>query len=150
MVVVDVVVLVKYAQGLIPFSSYYEHVFALSAEKRSKLLMDFSEMLLSLGVDSGDWKEYLRENLVKPGEDLEIRHDSPIGAVVNDLVSGVEANRTKYLHALLSLFSIAYLKKYSKHKGDPSKFWYWNFDDNSNIEKLRARVMEPVYLSTFP
>ncbi|MBN8684311.1 MAG: hypothetical protein J0L99_16810 [Chitinophagales bacterium] len=47
-----------------------------------------------------------------------------------------EAESDKALLLLLSLFKIAYQRRYLLEKNDPNKWWYWDLSDSANLEKL--------------
>lgn len=107
-------------------------------------------MIFNLGLSQNDVEKYIKETNLSDAQDVvSVARDTPAEILINKLVSGIETNREGFLHAILGLFTIAYLRKYSKSKGDPEKFWYWDFKNYSNTEKLSWRAWETVDLSKF-
>ena len=49
-----------------------------------------------------------------------------------------ENEREKSLILLLSLFRIAYNRRFEAEKNNPGKWWYWDLSDQSVIENIKA------------
>ena len=45
-----------------------------------------------------------------------------------------ENERTKSIKLLLSLFKVAYYRRYTQEKNNPNKWWYWDLSDPNNVE----------------
>ena len=43
----------------------------------------------------------------------------------------------KVFRLIIYLFKEGYCRKYSKEKGDPNKWWYWDLSKNENLEKIK-------------
>jgi hypothetical protein len=148
--VLKVVVLAKYAQGLIPFQGFYDLIFSLDLAKRNVFFEDLSGMIFNLGLSQNDVEKYIKETDLREAEDVaSVVRDTPVETLVGKLVAGVETNRNGFLQAILGLFTIAYLRRYSKFKDDPAKFWYWDFKNYSNTERISPRAWQTVDLSQF-
>jgi hypothetical protein len=148
--VLKVVILAKYAQGLIPFQGCYDLIFSLNPSKRNLFFGDLERMIFNLGLSQNDVEKYVKEPGLSDAQDVvSVARDAPAEILVKKLVSGIETNRKEFLHAILGLFTMAYLRRYSRYKGDPAKFWYWDFKNYSNTEKLNSRVWETIDLSKF-
>jgi len=53
------------------------------------------------------------------------------------LISKLPENELdKVLTLFLSLFRIAYLRRYSQEKGNPEKWWYWDLSDEDTVQKI--------------
>lgn len=46
---------------------------------------------------------------------------------------------SKALHLLLSVFKIAYKRRYILEKNNPDKWWYWDLSDDRKIHQLIAK-----------
>lgn len=47
-----------------------------------------------------------------------------------------EYELNKVFRLLLSLFRIAYLRRYELEKGHPEKWWYWDLSDQKTVERI--------------
>ncbi|WP_426295892.1 DUF5958 family protein [Dyadobacter endophyticus] len=56
---------------------------------------------------------------------------------LNCIIELPENELTKAYTLLLSLFRIAYGRRYDVEKGHPGKWWYWNLSDEDNIEAIK-------------
>ena len=45
----------------------------------------------------------------------------------------------KVLTLLLSLFSIAYKRRFEAEKNNPDKWWYWDLSDKNKVDQLRKQ-----------
>lgn len=43
----------------------------------------------------------------------------------------------KTLALLMSLFKIAYQRRFNEEKNNPDKWWYWDLSDRMNVERIR-------------
>lgn len=48
-----------------------------------------------------------------------------------------EGESVKSLILFLTLFRIAYMRRFTSEKNNPNKWWYWDLSDKNNICKLR-------------
>jgi hypothetical protein len=56
------------------------------------------------------------------------------------LVNLPENELTKVFVLLLSLFRIAYKRRFVVEKDNPDKWWYWDLSDETNISKIPQNV----------
>lgn len=47
-----------------------------------------------------------------------------------------EDELNKVLRLFLSIFKIAYLRRYEEEKDGTYKWWYWDLSDKKNIDKI--------------
>ncbi|MDM1407269.1 DUF5958 family protein [Myroides sp. DF42-4-2] len=52
------------------------------------------------------------------------------------LINLPENERTKVFVLLLSLFKIAYMRRFVLEKNNPDKWWYWDLSDETNINRI--------------
>jgi len=52
------------------------------------------------------------------------------------LINLPENERTKVFVLLLSLFKIAYKRRFVLEKNNPDKWWYWDLSDETNINRI--------------
>lgn len=56
------------------------------------------------------------------------------------LIKLPEDEETKVFKLLISLFKIAYRRRFEAEKNNPNKWWYWDLSDKNNIEELNRIV----------
>lgn len=54
------------------------------------------------------------------------------------LIKLPDDEHTKVFKLLMSLFKIAYRRRFEAEKNNPDKWWYWDLSDKDNIEKLNG------------
>ena len=47
----------------------------------------------------------------------------------------------KVLILFLSIFKVAYLRRFEAEKNDPNKWWYWDLSDKNNVEAILQKNM---------
>ncbi|THD30157.1 DUF5958 family protein [uncultured Flavobacterium sp.] len=56
------------------------------------------------------------------------------------LINLPENELTKAFVLLLSLFKIAYKRRFAIEKDNPNKWWYWDLSDEANINRIQQNI----------
>ncbi len=131
----DEILVNKFGQGLVAIEQLTEEFRLLEMFKKKEFLNDFlylikqskpkKEDIEPAIIDSGLKSTFTPCVLLKKGV---ANHD------LEKLVNLPENELTKAFVLLLSLFKIAYKRRFTVEKNNPDKWWYWDLSDNEKVE----------------
>ena len=131
------VILVKYAQGAVVFNSFYSMLKSLKPPERKIFLLQIVELIEHFATDDSMAELAIKESglnnncsvclILKTGV-----NETQLKKIVEESESELEPS----FRLLLTLFSIGYQDGYNKHKNASNEFWYWDYSEIENVEKL--------------
>lgn len=133
----DLVILVKYGQGLIVFNSFFEYLKFFKSSERKAFLSEIVALTDNWHLDDS----YIDTAIEKS----ELNITSPACEILREGVDKQQLQRIAALpeneleasfKLLLTLFSLGYQREFGKNMNDSDKFWYWDYSDEQNIFKL--------------
>lgn len=129
------ILLNKFGQGLVRIQQLIEKFELLDALRKREFLKDF----LYLIIQSKPKKEDIQQAIVDSRLKLTFTPCVLLrkGVASHDLeklVNLPENELTKSFILLLSLFKIAYNRRFTLEKNNPDKWWYWDLSDDKRIK----------------
>jgi hypothetical protein len=132
----DVIILAKYAQGGVVFSQYYNYLKFMKPKERSVFLFQIGELIGHYALDDSVVR-LAAKPLGWPGDYL-ITNKGINQQVIQKLMLLPESELESTFKSLLTTFSICYHQGYQKHKNATDKFWYWDYTDETVVDRLDA------------
>lgn len=125
----------KFGQGLVAIEQLTEDFKLLDLLKKREFLNDFLYLIIQSKPKKEDIEPAIIDSGLKPTFTSCIllkkgiaNHD------LEKLVNLPENELIKVFVLLLSLFKIAYKRRFAVEKNNPDKWWYWDLSDNEKIE----------------
>lgn len=136
MELIDQISINQYAQGVVSIEQILDCYDTFSLKKKK----DYLEILIgyfilqSKPLDS-DIPLAIKESGLKPTYTPCVMLKKGVSPhILRNIIALPENESKKVLILLLSLFKIAYLRRFHNEKNDPNKWWYWDLSDEKNIE----------------
>lgn len=134
----DTIPINKYGQGIIGISPIISIFQCFRIEEKRDYLNEILSLILQSKPNNNDIDAALKESqlkatytpcvLIKKGVE---NHN------LKKIVNLPEAELEKALILLMSLFKIAYYRRFSEEKNNPGKWWYWDLSKEENINRVR-------------
>jgi hypothetical protein len=136
MKIMDLVSLVKYAQGAVVFNSLYAYLKFLKPSQRKIYLSQIVELTGHFFIDDSAADLAIRESgLSDTCTACLILKEGVYETQLQKIAELPESELESSFKLLLTLFSIGYQGGYQKHKNAPTKFWYWDYSEIENTYK---------------
>jgi hypothetical protein len=131
----DKILVNKFGQGLVAVEQLTEEFKLLEMSKKKEFLNEF----LYLIMQSKPKKEDIEPTILASGLKSTFTPCVLIkkGVANHDLEKLVNLPENELMKAfvlLLSLFKIAYKRRFAVEKNNPDKWWYWDLSDNEKVE----------------
>lgn len=131
------ILLNKYGQGLVnvqPLLSIFENIEV--ASKRC-FLNDMLFLIQQSKPDNKDVESAIIESGLKPTyTPCVLLKKGVSNHNLEKLIQLPKYELNKVFLLLLSLFKIAYKRRFAIEKNHPEKWWYWDLSDETNIDKI--------------
>jgi len=135
--IVEEIAVNKYGQNLISINDITDKFILKILNDKKEYLSEIVNLIqqskakdddISLAIKNSNLKStYTPCVLIKKGL---------ISNVFENMISLPENELQKVLILFLSLFKIAYERRYKSEKNNPNKWWYWDLSDEENIKKI--------------
>ncbi|WP_343555630.1 DUF5958 family protein [Sphingobacterium sp.] len=133
----DQVLVNQFGQGLIAIDQLTADFSLLEIMTKRKFLNELLFLIMQSKPEEGD----IEPAIIK--SDLKSTFTPCVllkrGAANHNLKKNVnlpEYELTKAFVLLLSLFKIAYERRFNDEKDNPHKWWYWDLSDHEKLEKI--------------
>ena len=133
----DEILVNKFAQGLVAIEQLTEDFSLLEVFQKKEFLNGFLYLIMQSKPKKEDIEPAMLDSGLKPTFTPCIllkkgvaNHD------LEKLVNLPENELTKVFVLLLSLFKIAYKRRFAVEKDNPDKWWYWDLSDNEKVEMI--------------
>jgi len=131
----DEILLNKYGQGLIGFNELQHDFFSLDLIEKRRYLSDLTNMIIQSKANNNDvMPAIIASGLKETFTPCVMLLRGVMLHNIEKIIDLPENELSKTHVLLLSLFKLAYKRRYEVEKNDPNKWWYWDLSDN---EKLR-------------
>lgn len=145
MIVRELVVLVKYAQELVNYSSFLDYVRILQPNKRDIFLREVIELIIKMQPQHYSLDDVIKmSNLDKESKSFVMLRVGIEKETLLQLATAPDEDLKETFKVLLSLFSLCYKPKFNQNRNATDKFWYWDFSEISNTLKLLSLKTEDV------
>jgi hypothetical protein len=137
MKVKELVILVKYGQGLVLFDSFVGYMEFLQPPRRQELLSEMVDLILKLNPRLGDIDSSIKiSRLHEDSTSCILLRQGLEREMLQQIICLPNGEFKDAFKLLLSLFTLVYKRKYALNKNDSGRFWYWDFSATSNILRL--------------
>jgi hypothetical protein len=127
----------KYGQGLINSEPLLLNFEGLEVASKRSFLNDMLFLLLqSKPTDSDIEPAILRSGLKPTYTPCVLLGKGVASHNLEKLIKLPENELNKVFLLLLSLFKVAYQRRFAIEKNHPDKWWYWDLSDEMNISKI--------------
>ena len=137
----DEILVNKFGQGLVAIEQLTEDFSLLEVFQKKEFLNGFLYLIMQSKPKKEDIEPAMLDSGLKPTFTPCIllkkgvaNHD------LEKLVNLPENELTKVFVLLLSLFKIAYKRRFAVEKDNPDKWWYWDLSDNEKLEMIMKRL----------
>jgi hypothetical protein len=134
----DEILVNKYGQGLISIEQLTESFHLLALSQKKLFLNDILYLIMQSKPKEEDIQLAIEESKLKPTYTPCILLKKGVANYnLQKLVELPEAEMEKVFALLISLFKIAYKRRFEMEKNNPNKWWYWDLSDNRKVEIIK-------------
>ena len=135
----DEILVNKYGQNLISIQELIDKFELLDLAPKKIFLNDIIYLIMQSKPNYGDIDLAIKESELKPTfTPCVLLQKGVANHHLKKIIELPDAELNKVFVLLLSLFKVAYIKRFDIEKGNPNKWWYWNLSDNKIIEAITA------------
>jgi len=134
----DEILVNKFGQGLVAIDQLTEEFSLLGVfQKKREFLNEFLYLIMQSKPKKEDIEPAILESGLKPTfTPCVLLKKGVANHDLEKLVNLPENELTKAFVLLLSLFKIAYQRRFAVEKDNPDKWWYWDLSDNEKVEMI--------------
>ena len=134
----------KYGQGLIPLIVLQEKFEAYSLCQKRSFLQEMSFLIIQSKPKEEDVDLAIKKEKLKSGYTPCVLLKKGISSYNLERVINLPENEMiKTFVLFMSIFKIAYSRRFKEEMNNINKWWYWDLSDKSNVE----RILEGYYNS---
>ena len=127
----------KYGQGLIPLSVLQEEFDAYSLYQKSSFLQEMSFLIIQSKPKEEDVDLAIKKEKLKSGYTPCVLLKKGISSYNLERVINLPENEMiKTFILFMSIFKIAYSRRFKEEMNNINKWWYWDLSDNGNVERI--------------
>ncbi|NDV80439.1 DUF5958 family protein [Bacteroides sp. 51] len=138
---IDELLINQYAQEVIAIELILKRFNELTLdEKREYLSLFIGYFIIQSKPFDSDIPKAIEESKLKPTYTPCIMIKKGVATHNLLTISKLpEDELNKVLRLFLSIFKIAYLRRYEEEKENTNKWWYWDLSDKNNVDKILNR-----------
>ncbi|MDQ0065127.1 DUF5958 family protein [Chryseobacterium lathyri] len=128
----------KYGQGIITIDLLVNLFNNLDIENKKNYLEEILHLILQSKPNNDDIEQAIEESKLRPTYTpcILLKKGGVATQNLKKLVSLPNNEQQKVLILLMSLFRIAYLRRFNKERNNPGKWWYWDLSQTENENKI--------------
>lgn len=127
----------KYGQGLIPLIVLQEKFEAYSLCQKRSFLQEMSFLIIQSKPKEEDVDLAIKKEKLKSGYTPCVLLKKGISSYNLERVINLPENEMiKTFVLFMSIFKIAYSRRFKEEMNNINKWWYWDLSDNSNVERI--------------
>ncbi|QLF49565.1 Uncharacterised protein [Capnocytophaga ochracea] len=127
----------KYGQGLIPLSVLQEEFDAYSLYQKRSFLQEMSFLIIQSKPKEEDVDLAIKKEKLKSGYTPCVLLKKGISSYNLERVINLPENEMiKTFILFMSIFKIAYSRRFKEEMNNINKWWYWDLSDNGNVERI--------------
>lgn len=127
----------KYGQGLIPLSVLQEEFDAYSLYQKRSFLQEMSFLIIQSKPKEEDVDLAIKKEKLKSGYTPCVLLKKGISSYNLERVINLPENEMiKTFILFMSIFKIAYSRRFKEEMNNINKWWYWDLSDNDNVERI--------------
>ncbi len=131
----------QYGQDLIAINSLKEIFNTMNLIEKRAFLKEFVYTFIqqSKALDN-DIHDAIKMSCLKPTYTPSVMIQRGIDAHNLEKIIALPENELEKVFILfLSIFKIAYQRRFESEKDNPDKWWYWDMADENNIKKIKEQ-----------
>lgn len=138
----DQILINQYGQGIIDYFPILENFIPSKLDEKRKFLRILVEYFIDQSNPyNNDIGVAINESGLKPTHTPCVMLTKGIEKYnLLKIVQLPENELQKVLILFLSLFRIAYMRRFKEEKDHPNKWWYWDLSDQKNIELILNQI----------
>ncbi len=137
----DEILINQYAQELVSINLLVDWFTMLEGDKKRERLNDLIHLIIQSKANNDDASIAINKSGLKTSFTPCVLLQK---GVTNDnlyrIVKLPDNELNKVFNLFISLFSIAYKRRYEVEKNDPNKWWYWDLSTPGIIEKIKIAL----------
>ena len=127
----------KYGQGLIPLSVLQEEFDAYSLYQKRSFLQEMSFLIIQSKPKEEDVDLAIKKEKLKSGYTPCVLLKKGISSYNLERVINLPENEMiKTFILFMSIFKIAYSRRFKEEMNNINKWWDWDLSDNGNVERI--------------
>ena len=127
----------KYGQGLIPLSVLQEEFDAYSLYQKRSFLQEMSFLIIQSKPKEEDVDLAIKKEKLKSGYTPCVLLKKGISSYNLERVINLPENEMiKTFILFMSIFKIAYSRRFKEEMNNINKWWYWDLSANGNVERI--------------
>ena len=131
----------KYGQSLIVVEQLTERFSLLDLPQKKLFLNDILYLIMQSKPKDEDIEPAITESKLKPTyTPCVLIKKGFANHNLQKLLEFPENELKKVFVLLLSLFKIAYERRFKIEKNNPDKWWYWDLSDNRKVEMIMSKA----------
>ncbi len=128
----------KYGQGLVSNEELQNNFKTLDLSKKRDFLTDMIFVIMQSKPNDNDIEVAILESKLKSTFTPCILLKKGVASHnLTKIIELPEDELNKALLLFLSLFKIAYQRRFNLEKNNPDKWWYWDLSDELKLDELR-------------
>jgi hypothetical protein len=133
----DEIVINKYGQGLIDSDVLLIKFNDLDVTGKQSTLNELIHLIMQSKATDDDIHPAIKESKLKPSFTPCVLLKKGVATHNLNKIKELPPNElSKSFLLLLSLFRIAYQRRYQEEKNNPDKWWYWDLSDENKVKLI--------------
>jgi len=130
----------KYGQGLVSIGVLLDRFSVFDLQGKNKFLTDVIYLIMQTKAEDTDIESAIIESKLKSSfTSCVILRKGVANHNLLNIITLPENELSKAFILLVSLFKIAYQRRFTVEKNNPDKWWYWDLSDEKNIGLINGR-----------
>lgn len=135
----DTIIINQYGQGIVDISPILSLFQTFDVEKKRDYLEEIASLILQSKPDENDIESAIKESQLKATYTPCVLLKKGVGHHnIKRIITLPDTELEKVLRLLLSLFRIAYSRRFQAEKNSPEKWWYWDLSDENNLHIIKS------------
>jgi hypothetical protein len=137
----DTILINKYGQEITDISPILSLFKSFSVEEKRDYLEEIASLILQSKPNNNDIETSIKESQLKTTYTPCVLLTKGVeNHNLKKIITLPKTELEKVLMLLMSLFKIAYQRRFIEEKNNPDKWWYWDLSDKNNILKIENMV----------
>ncbi len=133
----DQILLNRFGQGLIAIDQLTTGFRLLELMTKKKFLNELLFLIMQSKPEEGDIKPaIIKSDLKTTFTPCVLLKRGVANHNLKKIINLPEYELTKAFVLLLSLFKLAYERRFNDEKDNPNKWWYWDLSDHEKLENI--------------
>ncbi|MDR7210375.1 DUF5958 family protein [Flavobacterium piscis] len=133
----DTILINKYGQGITDISPILSLFKSFSVEEKRDYLEEIASLILQSKPNNNDIETAIKESQLKATYTPCVLLTKGVeNHNLKKIINLPKTELEKVLMLLMSLFRIAYQRRFIEEKNNSGKWWYWDLSDEQKVEMI--------------